>query len=118
MASQGQCCCIQSSHDSALVRLEHDINCSHGAVGYKRKRCDKSMLIQVGWKWDFIEKNTPVLPSSSANMACRKGMQFFEDAEEFPVDSVYDVLDKVCNVPSRPLRVSIRVLISGFHKIK
>ena len=58
-----------------------------------------------------------VLPNSSENMACRKGVKFFE-AEEFPVDSVYNVLDKVCKVPSRSLRVSTCVLISGFYKIK
>merc|ERR1711991_687804 len=39
-------------------------------AGYKQERYDeisnemKSMLIKVGWKKDFIEKNTPVLPIS------------------------------------------------------
>merc|ERR1712093_758205 len=39
-------------------------------AGYKQSRFDeianemKSMLMKVGWKKDFIEKNTPVLPIS------------------------------------------------------
>merc|ERR1712242_214236 len=39
-------------------------------AGYKQARYDeianemKSMLVKVGWKKDFIEKNTPVLPIS------------------------------------------------------
>ena len=30
-----------------------------------------------------------------------KGMKVFEEAEELPVESLCDVLDKVCKVPSR-----------------
>jgi len=39
-------------------------------AGYKQSRYDeianemKSTLIKVGWKKDFIEKNTPVMPIS------------------------------------------------------
>jgi len=39
-------------------------------AGYKQARYDeianemKSMLVKVGWKKDFIEKNTPVMPIS------------------------------------------------------
>ena len=39
-------------------------------AGYKKDRFDeianemKSMLIKVGWKKDFIEKNTPIMPIS------------------------------------------------------
>ena len=104
------------------------LNCSYSSVGYKRERYDeklnelKSMLTKVGWLRGFFEKNTPVLPNSgwnvlknSENMACRKGMKVFEAAEEFPVDSWYDVLDQVCKVPSGPLTVST---ISGVYKIK
>ena len=88
----------------------------------------KSMLIKVGWKKDFIEKNTPVLPISSwmgdnllkksENMAWWKGTKVFVDAEEFHVDTLYDVLDKVCKVPSRPLTAPMRMPISGIYKIK
>ena len=81
--------------------LSTTLYCSHGSAGFKQERYDEIFL-------EFIEKNTPVLPNSggrednvlkdSENMACRKGMKVFEDAEEFPVDSLYDVLDKVCKV--------------------
>merc|ERR1712135_87824 len=103
-------------------------------AGYKQERYDeisnemKSMLIKVGWKKDFIEKNTPVLPISgwmgdnllkkSENMAWWKGTKVFVDAEEFHVDTLYDVLDKVCKVPSRPLTAPMRMPISGIYKIK
>ena len=53
----------------------------------------ESMLIKVEWIKDFIERNTPVLPSSgwmgdnflkkSGNMAWWKGKKVFVDAEEF-----------------------------------
>ena len=59
-------------------------------AGYKQSRYDeianemKNMLVKVGWKKEFIEKNTPVLPISgwmgdnllkkSENMAWWKGM--------------------------------------------
>jgi translation elongation factor EF-1alpha len=39
-------------------------------AAYKQSRYDeianemKSMLVKVGWKKDFVEKNTPVLPIS------------------------------------------------------
>ena len=39
-------------------------------AGYKQARYDevanemKSMLVKVGWKKDFVEKNTPVMPIS------------------------------------------------------
>merc|ERR1712110_1261048 len=42
-------------------------------AGYKQARYDeignemKSMLVKVGWKKDFIEKNTPVLPSPAGS---------------------------------------------------
>merc|ERR1712160_211501 len=73
----------------------------------------KSMLVKVGWKKDFIEKSTPVLPISgwmgdnllkkSDNMAWWKGMDISYGAETIHVDTVYDVLDKLCRVPERPI---------------
>ena len=105
-----------------------------GTAGYKQERYDeisiemKSMLIKVGWKRDFIEKNTPVLPISgwmgdkvlkkSENMAWWKGTNVFVDAEEFHVDTLHDVMDKVCKVPSRPLTAPMRTPITGICKSK
>merc|ERR1711963_782287 len=65
----------------------------------------KSMLVKVGWKKDFIEKNTPVMPISgwmgdnllkkSDNMAWWKGQDIEYGKETIHVDTVYDVL--VCD---------------------
>merc|ERR1712151_1316735 len=68
-------------------------------AGYKKDRYDeianemKSMLVKVGWKKDFIEKN----------VQC---------------DTLYDVLDKLCRVPERPISAPMRMPISGIYKIK
>ena len=71
----------------------------------------KSMLVKVGWKKDFIEKNTPVMPISgwmgdnllkkSENMGWWKGQDVEVGSEKIHVDTVYDVLDKICRVPER-----------------
>ena len=45
-------------------------------------------------------------------------MKAIVDAEEFHVDTLYDVLDKVRKVPSRPLPAPMRMPISGIYKIK
>merc|ERR1712146_365295 len=82
----------------------------------------KSTLIKVGWKKDFIEKNTPMMPISgwmgdnllkkSDNMAWWKG------AEMLHIDTLYDALDKMCRVPERPVSAPMRMPISGIYKIK
>ena len=90
-------------------------------VGYKLNE-----LIEVGWKKDLIEKNTPVLPiagwmgllKKSDNMPWWKGMKVFTETTDFHVDTLYDMLDKVCKVSSRPLSAPMRMLISGIYKIK
>ena len=45
------------------------------------------------------------------------GCQIFVDSTEFHLDTLYDVLVKVCKVPSRPLSAPMRMPISGIHKI-
>merc|ERR1719203_1200330 len=87
-------------------------------AGYKQARYDeianemKSMLGKVGWKKDFIEKNTPVMPISgwmgdnllkkSTNMAWWKGQDVEYGKEKIHLETIYDVLDKLCRVPERP----------------
>merc|ERR1712157_201891 len=77
-------------------------------AAYKQGRYDeianemKSMLVKVGWKKDFIEKNTPVLPISgwmgdnllkkSDNMAWWKGQDIEYGKETIHCDTVDDVL--------------------------
>merc|ERR1711972_1109345 len=76
-------------------------------AAYKQGRYDeianemKSMLVKVGWKKDFIEKNTPVLPISgwmgdnllkkSDNMGWWKGQDIEYGKETIHCDTVYDV---------------------------
>merc|ERR1719231_1140060 len=88
-------------------------------AGYKQSRYDeianemRSMLVKVGWKKDFVEKNTPILPISgwmgdnllekSKNMDWWKGCEVPAGGEMYHVDTLYDVLDKVCRVPERPI---------------
>merc|ERR1712137_278236 len=85
-------------------------------AGYKQARYDeimnemKSMLVKVGWKKDFIEKTT--------NMPWWKGMDIPVGGETIHVDTIYDVLDKVCRIPERPISAPMRMPISGIYKIK
>merc|ERR1712226_446577 len=103
-------------------------------AGYKQSRYDeianemKSMLVKVGWKKDFVEKGTPVMPISgwmgdnllkkSENMGWWKGCDVEYGKETIHVDTVYDVLDKMCRVPERPTSAPMRMPISGIYKIK
>merc|ERR1711972_1126997 len=103
-------------------------------AAYKQARYDeianemKSMLVKVGWKKDFIEKNTPVMPISgwmgdnllkkSDNMAWWKGQDIECGKETIHCDTVYDVLDKLCRVPERPISAPMRMPISGISKLK
>merc|ERR1711937_1098731 len=103
-------------------------------AGYKQARYDeimnemKSTLIKVGWKKDFVEKNTPIVPISgwmgdnllkkSDNMAWWKGMDVVIGKETVHVDTLYDVFDKLFRVPERPSSAPMRMPISGIYKIK
>merc|ERR1712226_1394831 len=103
-------------------------------AGYKQARYDeianemKSMLVKVGWKKDFVEKNTPYMPISgwmgdkllkkSDNMDWWKGFDVAVGKETIHVDTMYDVLDKMCRVPERPMSAPMRMPISGIYKIK
>merc|ERR1712196_12255 len=88
----------------------------------------KTMLIKVGWKKDFVEKNTPVLPISgwmgdnllkkSDNMGWWKGMDVAVGKETIHVDTLYDVLNNFFRVPERPSSAPMRMPISGIYKIK
>merc|ERR1711865_225038 len=103
-------------------------------MGYKQARYDeisnemKSMLIKVGWKKDFIEKNTPLLPISgwmgdnllkkSEKMTWWTGMDVVSETGPMHVNTLYDVLNEFCRVPSRPVSAPMRMPISGIYKIK
>merc|ERR1712085_214085 len=103
-------------------------------AGYKQARFDeianemKNMLVKVGWKKDFIDKNTPVIPISgwmgdnllkkSEKMTWWTGVDVDYGKETIHIDTVYDVLDKFCRVPERPISAPMRMPISGIYKIK
>jgi len=105
-------------------------------AGYKKDRYDeisnemKNMLQKVGWKKEFIEKNTPVLPISgwmgdnllkkSDKMTWWTGtdIEVGSKNEKIHVDTMYQFLNDVCRIPERPVSAPMRMPISGIYKIK
>merc|ERR1712028_133000 len=87
-----------------------------------------STLIKVGWKKDFIEKNTPVMPISgwlgdnltkkSENMGWWSGVDVAVGKETIHINTLYDVLNDFYRVPPRPCSAPMRMPISGIYKIK
>merc|ERR1712179_276575 len=82
-----------------------------------------------GWKKDFVEKNTPILPISgwmgdnllkkSDKMTWWSGMDVLVgSSEKLHVTTLYDVLNALCRVPERPISAPMRMPISGIYKIK
>merc|ERR550534_1556524 len=90
----------------------------------------KNMLIKVGWKKDFVEKATPVLPlsgwigdnllSKSANMSWWDGNKILDpvDKSECQVDCLLDFLNNYCKPPGRNETAPMRMPVSGIYKIK
>ena len=103
-------------------------------AGYKQERYDeianemKNMLGKVGWKKDFLEGGVPYMAISgwcgdnlvkkTTNMDWWKGADVKVGSETLHVDTLYDCLDKMCRVPSRPVDAAMRLPISGIYKIK
>merc|ERR1712151_806409 len=105
-------------------------------AGYKKERYEeianemKNMLVKVGWKKDFVEKSTPVLPLSgwmgdnllkkSDNMAWWSGMKILDpvDKSEVQVDCLLDFLNAYCKPPGRNETSPMRMPLSGIYKIK
>jgi len=89
----------------------------------------KNMLIKVGWKKDFVEKSTPVLPLSgwigdnllkkSTNMAWWKGNDVVTEKKvAIHIDTLYDFLNNMCSPPGRNETAPMRMPVSGIYKIK
>ena len=90
----------------------------------------KNMLIKVGWKKDFVEKSTPILPLSgwigdnllakSTNMAWWSGMKILDpvDKSECQIDCLLDFLNSYCKPPGRNETAPMRLPVSGIYKIK
>jgi len=88
----------------------------------------KNMLIKVGWKKDFVEKSTPVLPLSgwvgdnllkkSTNMSWWEGIDVVDGPDKFHIDTLLDFLNSMCKPPGRNETAPMRMPVSGIYKIK
>merc|ERR1711871_575406 len=88
----------------------------------------KNMLIKVGWKKDFVEKSTPVLPLSgwmgdnlikkTENMSWWSGQDILVDKTSMHIDTLYDCLNDMCKPPGRNDSAAMRMPVSGIYKIK
>jgi translation elongation factor EF-1alpha len=103
-------------------------------AGYQKDRYDeianemRNRLQKVGWKKDFIEKNVPYMPISgwmgdnllkkSDKMTWWSSTDVYVGEENLHVETVYEVLDKMCRIPERPKNAPMRMPISGIYKIK
>jgi len=101
---------------------------------YSKERYDeisnemKNMMMKVGWKKDFIADSTPILPISgwcgdnlfkkSEKMPWWTGYDVKVGTEKIHVDTLYDCMEKMCKLPSRPTDAAMRMPISGIYKIK
>jgi len=90
----------------------------------------RNMLIKVGWKKDFIEKNVPVMPISgwmgdnllkeSTNMAWWKGVEITNPKTDakMTITTLLTCLNDLCSIPERNTDAAMRLPISGIYKIK
>jgi len=88
----------------------------------------KNMLIKVGWKKDFVEKSTPVLPLSgwmgdnlikkTENMSWWSGQDILVEKATMHIDTLYDCLNDMCKPPGRNDSAAMRMPVSGIYKIK
>jgi elongation factor 1-alpha len=104
-------------------------------AGYKQSRYEeirdemKNMLIKVGWKKDFVEKNLPVLPISgwmgdnllvkSDKMTWWSGVDCLDQKnEKHHIETLKDALNNFVQAPERDTKSPMRLPISGIYKIK
>jgi len=90
----------------------------------------RSMLINVGWKKEFVEGSVPILPLSgwmgdnlikkSEKMAWWKGVDVSVEGkkDKVHVHTLHDVLDQMVTLPTRDLTKPMRMPVSGVYKIK
>lgn len=104
-------------------------------AGYKEERYKEIrdemilMLQRVGWPKQFVETSVAFLPISgwkgdnllkkSENMPWWNGVDVkATDGTTVHVTTIYDALDKLIQVPKRPVEKNLVCPISGVHKIK
>ena len=90
------------------------IICSHGSVGHKQGCYDDEHVHSGRMELAPHREERADASQFVRKHGVLKGMKVFDDAEELLVESLCDVLDKVCKVPSRALTVPTRVPISSF----
>merc|ERR1719502_1549142 len=88
----------------------------------------KSVLVKVGWKKDFVEKNVPILPisgwcgdnllSKSSNMPWWNGTDVLLGKEKMHIDCLKEALNDFVTMPERQTDKPMRLPISGIYKIK
>jgi len=106
--------------DTAKYGIERYKECSDEAI---------DMLKKVGWKKEFVDKSTPVIPISgwmgdnlitkSTNMAWWTGQEILtEDKRTIQVVTLLDALENMVTIPVRDSTKPMRTPLSGIYKIK
>uniref|UniRef100_A0A7S0ZEN4 Tr-type G domain-containing protein n=1 Tax=Timspurckia oligopyrenoides TaxID=708627 RepID=A0A7S0ZEN4_9RHOD len=101
---------------------------------YSKERYDecaneaKNMLVRVGWKKDFVAASVPILPISgfvgdnlikkSDKMPWWSGTDVTIGKEQIHIETLYDALEKMVTLPTRPVGAQLRMPVSGVYKIK
>jgi elongation factor 1-alpha len=104
-------------------------------AGYKEERYKeimeemKHMLVRVGWKKDFVEKNVPIIPISgwcgdnlltkSTNMTWWTGHDVQTlSGVKIHIETLLQGLNDLVELPERKTNAALRLPISGAYKIK
>jgi elongation factor 1-alpha len=109
------------------------MDCDVAKYGFDRyKECaDEAidMLKKVGWKKDFVDKSTPILPISgwmgdnliekSTKMDWWKGVDIkTTDGRDLHIHTLLDALENMVTIPVRDSSKPARTPLSGIYKIK
>nr|NP_001091127.1 uncharacterized protein LOC100036877 [Xenopus laevis]AAI29581.1 LOC100036877 protein [Xenopus laevis] len=131
----------QTRQHALLINL---LGCKQLIVGVNKMDCDVAkygkprydeikdemihMLTRVGWKKDFVLKSVPIIPISgwigdnlltkSAKMPWWEGVDVLVGKEKIHIDTLFDALEKMVQLPARPVDAKLRLPLSGAFKIK
>merc|ERR1719157_65149 len=68
--------------------------------------------------WPAMASHGDNLLKKSEKMTWWSGMDVVSETGPMHLDTLYDVLNEFCRVPSRPVSAPMRMPISGIYKIK
>jgi len=132
----------QTRQHALLINL---LGCKQLIVGVNKMDCDVAkygepryneikdemihMLTRVGWKKDFVLKSVPIIPISgwmgdnlltkSEKMAgWWKGVDVLVGTQTMHIDTLFDALENMVQLPTRPTDSKLRLPLSGAFKIK